>query len=48
MHLDEYLPPALIYFLKEEAGASFAECALVALLIAVVCAIALLALRKST
>jgi hypothetical protein len=46
MRLDEYLPPALDYFLREEAGASFIEYALVASLITVVCAIAALAWSK--
>ena len=46
MRLDEFLPPALTRFLRGDAGVSFAECALVASLIAVVCVIALLALGK--
>jgi hypothetical protein len=48
MRLDEYLPPSLVYLLREEAGVSFIEYALVASLIAVVCVIALLALGKGT
>lgn len=47
MRVDECLPPALSNFLREESGASFYECALVASLIAVVCALALLALSKN-
>ncbi|MFC3108596.1 Flp family type IVb pilin [Undibacterium arcticum] len=46
MRLDEYLPPALTRFLREEEGTSFTEYALVVSLIAVVCVIALLALGK--
>lgn len=46
VHLDEYLLPALTRFLREDAGTSFTEYALVASLIAVVCVIALLALGK--
>lgn len=48
MRLDEYLPPALTRFLREDAGVSFTKYALVASLIAVVCVIALLALGKGT
>jgi len=48
MRLDEYLPPAIDYFLREEAGTSFIEYVLLASLIAVVCAIAFLALNKGT
>lgn len=48
MRLDEYLPPALTGFLREESGVSFAGYALVASLIAVVCVIALLGLGKGT
>ena len=48
MRSDEYLPAALTHFLREESGVSFAEYALVASLIAVVCVIALLALDKGT
>lgn len=48
MRLDEYLPPALMRFLREESGISFTEYALMASLIAVVCVIALLALGKDT
>ena len=46
MQSDEYQPPSYVHFLREEAGASFTEYALVASLIAVVCIIALLALGK--
>lgn len=48
VRLDEYLPQTLADFLREEAGVSFAEYALVASLIAVVCVIAFLALGKGT
>ena len=48
MRLNEYLPPILKRFLREETAASFTEYALVASLIAVVCVIALLALGKGT
>ena len=48
VRLDEYLPPDLTCFLREDAGVSFAEYALVASLIAVVCVIVLLALGKGT
>ena len=48
VRLDEHLSPALTRFLREDAGISFAEYALVASLIAVVCVIALLALGKGT
>lgn len=48
VRLDEHLPPALTRFLREDAGVSFAEYALVASLIVVVCVIALLALGKGT
>lgn len=48
MSLDKYLPPAYVHFLREDAGVTFTEYALVALLITVVCVIALLALRHVT
>lgn len=48
MRLDEYLPPTLACFLREEGGVSFTEYALVVSLIAVVCVIAVLALGKGT
>jgi Flp pilus assembly pilin Flp len=48
MRLDEYLPPSLVHVLREEVGVSLVEYVLVASLIAVVCAIALLALGKGT
>lgn len=46
MRLEDFLPPAITSFLKAEGGTSFSEYALVAVLIAVVCIIAVLALRK--
>ena len=48
VRLDEYLPPALMHFLREEAGASLTEFVLVASLIIAVCVLAFLALGKST
>lgn len=48
MRLDEYMPSVFMCFLRGESGASFSECALVASLIAVVCAMALLAIGKGT
>jgi Flp pilus assembly pilin Flp len=47
MRLDERLSSALVHFLRKDDGTSFAEYALVASLIVVVCVIALLALSRS-
>jgi Flp pilus assembly pilin Flp len=47
MRLIEALSHAVTYFMPDEAGASLLECALVGMLIAVVCILALLALGKT-
>ncbi len=46
MRLTEYLSHALRRFMRKETGVSFMEYALVGLLVAVLCTLALLALGK--
>jgi Flp pilus assembly pilin Flp len=45
MHIDEYLPPALMQFGVSKTGGSTYEYALIGALVAVVCLILILALR---